>query len=103
MPAYRITPEAREDLRDIARYTLETWGTEQHAHYRDLLTDCFNRIAREGSAQRHFSKTYPELCVVRCEHHYVFYFPPENSQTPIIIAVFHDKMDCLARLKGRLE
>ena len=102
MPGYRITPEARDDLRDIARYTLDSWGAEQHVRYRDELADCFNRIAQQSIVPRHFSKTYPELCAVRCDHHYVFYFPTENSKPAIIIAVFHEKMDCVARLKGRL-
>lgn len=102
MPAYRITPEARDDLRDIARYTLDTWGAQQHNRYRDLLADYFNRIAYQAIVPRHFSKAYPELCAVRCEHHYVFYFPPEKSQSAIIIAVLHEKMNCIARLKGRL-
>jgi plasmid stabilization system protein ParE len=102
MPGYRITPEARDDLQDIARYTLDTWGAEQHARYRDQLADCFNRIAHQSIVQRNFSKTYPELCVVRCEHHYAFYFPAEKDKPAIIIAVFHEKMNCIARLKGRL-
>lgn len=103
MHGYRITPECRDDLLDIARYTLDTWGAEQYAYYRDQLADCFNRIASQIIVQRHFSKIYPELCVVRCEHHYIFYFPPENDQPAIVIAVLHEKMDCIARLKSRLD
>jgi toxin ParE1/3/4 len=30
---YRITPRARQDLQNIARYTLEMWGREQRNSY----------------------------------------------------------------------
>jgi len=103
MPAYRITPEAKEDLRDIARYTLDTWGDSQHERYRNQLAKCFHRIASGEIVTRHFSDTYPDLCVVRCEHHYVFYLEAKSVGPVSILAVLHENMDCLARLKNRLE
>ena len=29
MPEYELTPAAEEDLLEIARYTIKTWGLEQ--------------------------------------------------------------------------
>jgi len=103
MLGYRITPEAKEDLREIARYTLDTWGKSQHERYRNQLAECFHRIANGEVVTRHFSDTYPDLCVVRCEHHYVFYLEKETGCSVNILAVLHENMDCLAKLKDRLE
>ena len=103
MHGYRITPEAKEDLRGIAAYTLQTWGELQHSHYRARFAECFERIALGQMVPRRFSKTYPDLCVVHCQHHYVFYLEVNRDSHAIILAVFHEKMDCLTRLKKRLE
>ncbi len=35
MTAYRLIPEAEEDLIDVARYTLERWGEKQYLSYAD--------------------------------------------------------------------
>ncbi|WP_269525319.1 type II toxin-antitoxin system RelE/ParE family toxin [Coraliomargarita parva] len=97
-----MTPEARDDLRSIARYTLETWGAAQQQIYRDKLIACFEAIANGGIVARHFSKKYPDCSVTRCEHHYVFYLEAVHESPPVIIAVLHEKMDFLVRLKSRL-
>ena len=39
MASYDLTLAAEEDLRDIWRYTLETWGSEQADKYLDQLGD----------------------------------------------------------------
>lgn len=103
MPGYRITPEAKEGLRGIARYTLNTWGESQHERYRNQLAKCFHRIASGETVTRHFSDSYPDLCVVHCEHHYVFYLETETGSPVSILAVLHGNMDCSAKLKNRLE
>jgi toxin ParE1/3/4 len=50
---------------------------------------------------RYTLRQWGERQVTRCEHHYVFYLPPEG-QKPRIIAVLHENMDLLARLEDRL-
>jgi len=103
MPGYRITPEAKEDLRDIARYTHDTRGESRHERYRDQLAKCFHRIASAEIVPRHFSDTFPDWRVVRCEHHYVFYVDTETGSPVSILAVLHENINCLAKLKNRLE
>ncbi len=43
-----------------------------------------------------------DICVSRCEHHYVFAQMREND-VPLIVAVLHEKMDLLVRLRERLD
>ncbi len=100
MPLYQLTEDADADLEEIIRYTLSQWGVKQARLYTDKLHRCFEKIAGEKSASRPFSEKYPQARVTRCEHHYVFYLQLEGKP-PRIFAVLHERMDLLARLKGR--
>jgi len=97
-----FTAEAIQDLSAIARYTNDTWGREQAFRYAELLNKRFLAIA-EG---RLFSKVlfpkYPQVRVCRCEHHYIFFMSSQEGRKPVILAVLHERMNLLARLKDRL-
>ena len=102
MAAYELTPAADSDLAEIARYTIETWGVPQARRYEARLKHHFALIARGKARTRVFLKHRPELLVSRCEHHYVFHrIRPEGR--PLIIAVFHESMDLMSRMRKRLE
>ena len=101
MPSYSLTRAAQDDLADIARYTLKQWGKEQSLHYAVLLEQCFQDIAAGTRLCRPVLPDNPALQVCRYEHHYVFHLH-ETGKPPQIIAVLHEKMDMLQRLKARL-
>jgi len=101
MLPYELTPLAEEDLKGIARYTVKTWGKKQSLRYATLLENHFFEIADRSAYSRSFSKRYPQVMVSRCEHHYIFYIH-QSEQSPCIIAVLHETMNMLARLKNRL-
>jgi toxin ParE1/3/4 len=101
MPGYQLTPNTRADLRNIARYTKNTWGLEQTAVYRKKLTNCFDKIGRHEFPARCFHLKFPDVLIIRCEHHLVFYLEtPLGEQVPII-AVLHKNMDLIKRIKSR--
>ncbi len=56
MRHYRITPAARNDLQEIARYTKQTWGSAQTNIYRDRLIARFKEIGRDNYMHRHLLK-----------------------------------------------
>jgi plasmid stabilization system protein ParE len=101
MLPYVLTPDAERDLREVARYTLRQWGARQQRRYASLLEAEFRAIAQRRIVPRLFSPDYPDVFVSRCGHHYVFYVHSEG-QKPRIFAVFHENMDLLAHLAGRL-
>ena len=101
MLLYELTGPAEEDLKDIARYTLTEWGKKQSLHYAALLEKRFCEIAARTAISRSFSDRAPQVLVSRCEHHYIFYIHPEKK-SPRIIAILHERMDMLKRLKNRL-
>jgi len=84
------------------RLPLKQWGKKQSLHYASLLETRFLGIADRTSLSRSFSEHYPQIQVTRCEHHYIFYIHPEGK-LPCIIAVLHERMDKIARLKYRLD
>jgi len=46
MTTYELSKDAEDDLREMARYTLDTWGREQLAEYRQGLKEIFNASGR---------------------------------------------------------
>lgn len=100
-----FTPEAIKDLSDIARHTSSKWGKEQALRYAELLKERFTEIS-EGSvfSKSIFPATYPAVLFCRCEHHCIFFMPPQvKNKKPVILAVLHERMDLLARLSERLK
>jgi toxin ParE1/3/4 len=102
VPAYELTPAARQDIRGIWNYTAEQWGERQADRYTGQLETCFRRLAGRRIRPKTFSERYPQVLVIRCQEHYVFYLRPAG-QKPRIIAVLHGRMDLLARLGERLS
>lgn len=102
MAEYELAPAAALDLLDIARYTLETWGLEQAERYESLLESHFQDLARGEARTKVPIDSRPELTSSRCEHHYVFALV-RDGLPPLIVAVLHEKMDLMARLRDRLE
>jgi plasmid stabilization system protein ParE len=48
------------------------------------------------------SALHPALRMARCEHHYVFCLPREDAPA-LIVEIFHERMDLMKRLAGRLN
>jgi len=101
MSDYERIVAVDEDLKNIARYTVETWGIDQAKRYAAKLEKHFQGIAQGTVPLSTFLKHRPELRYSRCQHHVVFHLVRRND-TPLIIAVFHERMDLMTRLKNRL-
>jgi len=63
MPDYKLTTHAEQDLRDIARYTINQWGIAQAERYEALLSKRFQEIAQGIVALGTFSKRRPSYCL----------------------------------------
>ncbi len=102
MQAYELAEAAEADLRSIALYTAANWGHKQAIHYGTILEKHLEAIGKGAARTRIFLKHRTELRVSRIEHHYVFHLERENKP-PLILAVFHEKMELMSRLRARLE
>jgi toxin ParE1/3/4 len=98
---YVLTKGAAADLRDIARYTIETWGLDQCQAYIRQIEDAACQVAGRKGTFRDMSSLYPGLLMRSVGKHYIFCLPRPNKKA-LILAVLHDRMDIVARLKKRL-
>ena len=102
MAEYVLAPEADNDLLEISRYTAHTWGLEQTERYVSKLDEHFLAIVAGTVQARVLMEERPDLLYSHCEHHYVF-FARDDVGGVFILAVFHENMDLMVRLKERLE
>jgi len=99
MPSVVFSSSAKEDLIEIWLYTQATWSDEQADLYQKNLHDCCAKIAF-GNAHSKPVRGIKGVKVCRCHHHYIFF--TEREATIVVIAVLHERMDLLTRLKDRL-
>ena len=102
MKYYELTKDAENDLREVARYTLNKWGGDKLQEYRGGLKDTFAAIGQKQIRQHPFSMQFPELLVTKYKYHFIFYLS-EGFEKPIIIGVIHEKRDIVNRLTERLS
>ena len=101
MRSFDISEEADQDLLGIWNYSFENWGIEQADRYLDLIEAGCLQIVDGSAVTRSFAKIHPKLKSSHCEHHYIFYLS-NPDQKPLVIAVLHENMDLVARVKERL-
>jgi plasmid stabilization system protein ParE len=102
MPHYELAEGAEEDLQGIAQYTVSRWGAKQAMRYGAVLEKHFRAVGDGRIRTRIFLPHRPQLRVSRVEHHYVFHLERPEKR-PLILAVFHESMDLVARLHNRLD
>lgn len=82
---------AREDLKQIWRYTCQTWGEAQADRYLDDLGLTIERLAKNpalGSAREHVRPGYRAML---CGHHLIYYTVQTNAIR--IVRVLHERVD----------
>ncbi len=98
---YELAEAAEADLKGIAAYSLSNWGVKQASRYGATLDAHFEAIGNGKAKTRIFLQHRPELRVSRVGHHYVFHLVRQH-RCPLILAVFHESMDLMTRLRARL-
>lgn len=99
---YVLTAGAEADLRDVIRYTRREWGDAQTRSYVAKLARGIERIAAGQGTSKDMAALYPGLRMAHCEHHYIFCLPRDDAPA-LVVAIFHERMDLMARLADRLE
>ncbi len=98
---YVLTLAAEADLRGIVRYTRKAWGDAQARSYAAKLERGLEATVSGQGAFRDMSALYPGLRMARCEHHFIFVLP-RDAAPALVVAIFHERMDLMARLQERL-
>ena len=91
--SFRITPRAAQDLRNIARYTLKTWGRPQRDIYLRAIDRRFSWLAENPN----LGKPRPEIKNGYYSYpqgaHVIFYLVRVGGID--IIGVPHQRMDVI--------
>ncbi|WP_196053550.1 type II toxin-antitoxin system RelE/ParE family toxin [Paracoccus lichenicola] len=92
MPDLLISPAAREDLKDIGRYTQENWGVGQRNSYLRAFGALFDDIRDGVAAGRACPDIRPGLLSIPCNRHVIF-FRRDPAGTVEILRILHQRMD----------
>lgn len=98
---YELTKDAEKDLREVARYTLDRWGSGQFKAYRTGLEKAFSDLAANPSSGHLLSDSFPCVRVKRYQYHYIFYLFKADRKV-VIIGVIHERRDFVGRLSDRI-
>ncbi len=99
--SYVLTQSAAADLRAITRYTRKQWGDDQTRTYIAKLEQCTETLAKGSGFYKDLSMLHLGLRMVLSEHHYIFCLP-RPAAPALVIAILHERMDLMVRLKLRL-
>jgi len=91
MPSYDFTVQAMEDLREIIRYTKQTWGLEQTQRYREELELALTKLSLNPNLGRLRDEVAPGIRSARVGVHIAFYSPHDNGLT--VIRLLHPNRD----------
>ena len=100
--SYVVAKGAAADLKEIMRYTTEQWGAARCRTYIGQLERAAEAVAKGEGAFKDMGVLYPQLRMVLCGKHYIFCLPQPNT-LPVILAILHERMDIMVRLKSRLS
>ncbi|MCC5886608.1 MAG: type II toxin-antitoxin system RelE/ParE family toxin [Gammaproteobacteria bacterium] len=89
-------------MREIARYTLREWGPEQCRAYIQQIETVATELAHGQGIFRTHDELYPGVRVKLAGHHYVFCLP-QADEPALIVAILHERMELLTRLRERLD
>lgn len=92
MPDLLISSLARNDLKEIGRYTQQNWGIAQRNIYLRAFAAMFDDIRDEAIAGEKRSDIRPGIMSCRCNRHVIF-FRRDPAGTVEILRILHQRMD----------
>jgi toxin ParE1/3/4 len=89
-----ITPQAKQDLKEILKYTQKVWGSEQRVRYKTLLNQALRKITANpklGRPREEIRAGYYSYHVGNHGRHIIFYTLDDDGI--LVVRVLHDSMD----------
>lgn len=100
--SYVVSKGAAADLREIVRYTVKQWGEAQCRTYVAELEKAAEAVAKGEGVFKDMSLLVPGLRVAVSGKHTIFCMP-QAGKPALILAILHERMDLMERLKERLR
>jgi len=98
---YVYTRQAEAELREIVRYTTRQWGVAQARVCARQIDAVAVALAAGQGVFKDWGDLLPGLRVQAAGSHYEFCVH-RPGQAALILAILHQSMDLMARLKDRL-
>lgn len=92
MPDLNIAPLARDDLKDIGRYTQTNWGVAQRDVYLRTFAAIFEQMRDGLITGRVRSEIWAGLLSYPCNKHIIFFRRTDAGDVEIL-RVLHERMD----------
>ena len=99
---YEISKAAEKDWRGIVRYTLDNFGKRQVQKYTNRLLKCLDALGNKARQYKEIDVSGHQVLIKRCQKHYIFALSPSDKPL-LIIAILHERMDLIQRVKSRLS
>lgn len=91
MPRCEFTAKATEDLREIGRYTKQTWGNAQACRYREELELALKKLSMSPHIGFERDEIAPQVRSFTVVSHTAFYLPRKDGIT--VLRLLHPSMD----------
>ena len=101
MSNFELSHLADGDIAGIILYTIEKWDADQAIRYVGFLDAHFEAIGNGEARTKVILGHREDLRVSRCQKHVIFHLERAGGR-PLILAVFHESMELMERLKERL-
>ena len=102
MTLYEKSQEALDDWQAIVEYSLDRHGENQTIKYTRQLINCIEAMAKGDGYFKDVKVKKRTIRIKHCQKHYIFGFVRDKDPL-MIIALFHESMDLMTRLKKRLS
>jgi toxin ParE1/3/4 len=88
---YRFSLSAEGDLEGILAYSIDEWGIEQTARYRDQLLGCCQLIAQQTMLGRSCDDIRPGYLRIQEGRHVLFF--KRDAAGVLVVRILHDCMN----------
>lgn len=102
MPDFELSYLADCDIAGIIGYTIEKWDIDQAIRYVGVLDAHFEAIGKGDARTKAVFGHRTDLRLSRCQKHVIFH-QERAGNCPLILAVFHERMELMVRLSDRLD
>ena len=102
MTLYEKSQEALDDWQAIVEYSLDRHGENQTIKYTRQLINCIEAMAKGDGYFKDVKVKKRTIRIKHCQKHYIFGLVRDKDPL-MIIALFHESMDLMTRLKKRLS
>lgn len=102
MPSYELSAIAEKDLYDVVEYTSKNHGKKKVRQYTKALSKCMESMSMGEGFYKEIQNPSSLIRFKHCQHHYIFGLMRKNDSM-LIIAILHERMEVMEKLKTRLQ